>query len=318
MPHHYSRKIYNRGVTPARLRSYILLLIVSAIWGFAGPVIKFTLTDFDPVTFLTYRFFLTSLLLVPLWLFLEPKTHLSTLTKRDWLIVTASGLLGSTGNLLPLFYGFSLTTSLDGTIISSSSPIVTALAGHYFLKDRVTRREQIGLLIAFFGSAVIVIQPFLETGRLFTGNFLGNLLVLLGNFTWTAYVILTKKGLRDNLSPLFLTTSMFFLGFLSLLPIFLFTGNWSLATASPSSHLGVVYMALISGALAYFLYQKGQKSIEVSEANIFSYLSPLFAFPLAYFWLHESPTVYMLIGSAVIALGVLIASLKPHPPNPHQ
>ena len=318
LPHTHTQPIYNESVTSTRTRAYLLLLIVSAIWGAAGPIIKYTLGYFDPITFLTYRFFLTSLVLIPIWFFVEPHHHLTTLSSKDWVIIILSGLLGSTGNLLPLFYGFSLTTSLDGTVISSSSPIITALAGIYFLRERVTRREQLGLLTAFLGSVIIVIQPFFKTGQIFTGSMAGNLLVLLSNFTWTAYVILTKKGLRDNLSPLFLTTSMFFLGFLSLIPLFIIHNSLFISPLPVSAHLGVIYMALISGALAYFLYQKGQKSIEASEANLFSYLSPLFAFPLAYFWLHEPLTVYMLSGSAIIALGVGIASWKPHPLNLHQ
>ena len=56
----------------ARVRAYILLLIAVAIWGFAGPVIKFTLGYFDPVVFLTYRFFLTSLVIITLLFIIEP------------------------------------------------------------------------------------------------------------------------------------------------------------------------------------------------------------------------------------------------------
>ena len=48
-------------MNPKRLRSYIYLVIVAAIWGAAGPVIKFTLRELPPFTFLTYRFLITSL-----------------------------------------------------------------------------------------------------------------------------------------------------------------------------------------------------------------------------------------------------------------
>jgi drug/metabolite transporter (DMT)-like permease len=71
-------------------------------------------------------------------------------------------------------------------------------------------------------------------------------------------------------------------------------------------------MAVFSGALAYFLYTKAQKTIEISEANLFTYLSPFFAAPLAFFWLHESVTPFLIVGSAVTASGILIAELKPH------
>jgi drug/metabolite transporter (DMT)-like permease len=75
-------------------------------------------------------------------------------------------------------------------------------------------------------------------------------------------------------------------------------------------HAGVWYMAILSGTLAYFLYVRGQKSIEVSEAALFNYLQPIFSIPLAVFWLQESLTPTFVIGAIIIACGVIIAEYK--------
>ena len=75
-------------------------------------------------------------------------------------------------------------------------------------------------------------------------------------------------------------------------------------------HLGVWYMALISGTLAYALWIRGQKSIEISEAGVFAYLVPIFAAPLAVLWLGETITTPFIIGSVVVAIGVYIAETK--------
>ena len=74
--------------------------------------------------------------------------------------------------------------------------------------------------------------------------------------------------------------------------------------------LGVIYMALISGTLAYSLWVRGQKTIEISEAGIFSYLTPIYAAPIAIIWLGESITTPFIIGSILIATGVVIAEYK--------
>ena len=109
---------------------------------------------------------------------------------------------------------------------------------------------------------------------------------------------------------------MFLLGFITLLPLALIqSGGVSslinqLTNTPIKPHLGVWYMAILSGAVAYFLYQKAQKTIEASEATLFSYLSPLFAAPLAVFWLGETITPAFLIGGVIIAMGVFIAELK--------
>lgn len=300
----------------ARTKAYIYLIITIVIWGAAGPVIKNTLNYFDPVIFLTYRFFLTSLVLIPLILFFHPHTlsTLNHLTAKDWLIFIGSSLLGTTVQLLLLFKGFELTTAIDGTLISSTSPILSVLAGWWLLKEHVTSREKLGAVVAFLGSVVIIVKPMLETHKLFSGNSLGNLLILLANFAWVGHSIISKTQLRHNLSPLLITTANFFIGFISMLTILLLTHSSSIRytlNAIPySAHFGVIYMALLSGALAYFLFQKAQKSIETSEANTFLFLQPVVATPLAYFWLGENVSATFIVGSVIIGLGVILSNLK--------
>lgn len=223
--------------------------------------------------------------------------------------------MGSAGQLGLLFWGLNLTTSLDGSVINATSPILVAIAGFLFLKEKITRREKIGLFIGFVGSLVIVIQPLFEGYSLFSGNVFGNLLVLTGTLAWVAYVVLTKQGLKHRLSPLLLTTNMFVVGFIvmSLIVIFRYQPSFiyfSLTSAPISAHAGVWYMAVLSGTLAYWLYQKAQKLIEASEANVILYLAPLFTFPVAYFWLNEPITPLLITGSLVIAVGVFISEFR--------
>jgi drug/metabolite transporter (DMT)-like permease len=69
-------------------------------------------------------------------------------------------------------------------------------------------------------------------------------------------------------------------------------------------------MAVFSGNIAYFLWHKAQKTIEVSEAGLFTYLQPIFAIPLAVLWLQETVSLPLLVGGVVTATGVFIAEYK--------
>lgn len=300
-------------MNPHRLRAYLYLLLVALIWGIAGPVIKYTLPDYPPIIFLTYRFFLTILVLIPF--IAKKKIHLPKDNKKLF-ILTLTALLGSTINLGFLFYGYSYTSVLDATLISSTSPLFVVAASSFFLKEKVTKKEKLGLLIAFLGTLLIIIQPIIEDGIFAQKNLFGNILIVFANVSWVFYIILSKYELKKQVTPLLLTTYMFFIGFITLLPFAIFqtrgVGNLitTIVNKPLNAHLGVFYMAFFSGALAYFLYQRGQKTIEASEATLFGYLSPLFAAPLAVFWLKESITSTYLLGGLVIALGVFIAEFK--------
>jgi drug/metabolite transporter (DMT)-like permease len=301
----------------ARHKAYLYLLIVAAVWGFAPPISKTAFSSFPPLIFLTYRFLITNFLLIPLLLIFEPDTwhKLSLLKSNDWLKLILSGILGSTFQLGLLFWGLDLTTSLDASILGAIPPILVAIGGAIFLREKITRLQTWGLAIAFTGTLVIVLQPVLSGQGLFSGSFAGNFLVFLGGVCWAIYVLITKQELKHRLSPLLLTTNMFFTGFISisLITIFFYKPlaiSSMLSTAPLHSHLSVIYMAFISGALAYFLYQKAQSFLSASEADIFLYLSPIFTAPLAYFWLGEPITVPLIIGSLIIALGVIISEIK--------
>jgi len=300
-------------MNPHRLRAYLYLLLVALIWGIAGPVIKHTLPNYPPVIFLTYRFFLSTLIFIPFFLFKKirfPKN------RNKLFVLTLTALFGSTINLSFLFYGYNYTSVLDASLISSTSPLFVVAASSILLKERVTKKEKIGLMIAFLGTLIIIIQPLIENGIFAQKNLLGNLFIVLANISWIFFIILSKYELKKHITPLFLTSYMFFVGLITLLPIAIIQtkGLGNLITTiidKPiSAHLGVFYMAFFSGALAYFLYQRGQKTIEASEATLFGYLSPLFAAPLAVFWLKESLTSTYLLGGMVIAIGVFIAEFK--------
>ncbi|MBI4057828.1 DMT family transporter [Candidatus Microgenomates bacterium] len=301
-------------MTNSRLLAYGMLLITAAIWGIATPIIKFTLNDFPFIIFLTYRFFLTSLVLLPIYVFTHKgKNFLAALSRREVMTIIAVGLLGSSINLGLLFWGLEHTTAIFASLLSDISPIFVALASIVFLKERISSLEKVGLGIAFLGASILTFSPSFADG---TSSVFGNLLILLANFAWVGYVILAKAELRERTSPLFLITTSFILGFITMLPLALWqTGSIAgltnfIAQQPLASHMGVWYMALISGALAYWLFQEGQRRIEASQASIFIYLSPIFAIPLSVVWLGEKITLPIVIGATVTIIGVVIAEYK--------
>lgn len=298
-------------MNPYRSRAYLLLLIASIIWGIAGVVIKYTLYAFPTLIFLTYRFGIASVAAAVTFLLLGFRAP------KDKKVLAYSlfyGFLTSTVALGLLFFGTEQTTAIDAILISATAPISIAAAGAFFLKEHVTAREKIGIGIAFAGTAVTILEPVIKSGGGFIG-FGGNLLVFASVLVGTATAVLAKILLRKDLDPLYATNMSFIVGFLTIAPVaFLTYGPWEIVkiiTSTPLSYqLGVFYMALISGTLAYILWHKAQKTIEVGEVGLFAYLYPVFGTPLAIVWLKEKISVPFLIGATIIAVGVAVAEYK--------
>lgn len=289
-----------------RLKAYLSLLVVSIIWGIAGPVIKATLHYLPPFTFLFYRFLFASVVCLPIFAYQwsRQEIRLTDLPKLFFM-----GLMSTTINLSLIFLGFERTTALDGSLISAVTPIFIVIGGVAFFKDKVTKIEKIGLAAVILGTLITVIQPLIEGNILAQKNLMGNLLILAAGIQWTAYVLLAKEDFKRH-SPLVLTTSASLVGLLTFLPL-AFGESQLKVSFTPVSLGGVLYMAFFSYILAYFFYNFGVSQIEVSEAAVFSYLQPLFAAPLAVWWLKETITFPFLLGAAIIIVGVILTEYKP-------
>ena len=299
----------------ARIRAYLLLFIASAIWGIAGPVIKYTLEFIPPGIFLFYRFAIAGIFAVITLSFFKaswPKSN----SQKFWIFLYC--FLNTTVVLGLLFLGYAKTSAITGSLINAVYPVIVAVVGVFFLKEHVTHREKLGIGITLTGVGLTIIN-------LNSIAFEGNLLVLASLIVGVISAVMAKLLLRKNLSPFALTQLSFLIGLITTTPIVLYfypplSIVQSLISVPLSVHAGVWYMALLSGTLAYSLWHIGQKSIEIGETALFSYLYPIFVIPLSFFWLHEQITWVHWTSAAIIATGVFIAQTKPRisPPAGHQ
>ena len=297
-------------MTAHRIRAYIYLLIVAVIWGVAGPVIKFTFGGIAPLPFLAYRFSISAIISFFYFLAVKPKFPKPGKTIPLSILY---GLLAYTVALGLLFSGLEKTTVLDLTLIGIFAPLLIVFSGALFFRDHITKRERVGILIVFLGSVATVFVP------IFTNHsnvkFSGNIMLLLFLVADVTAVLLAKKLVQMKVNSLSLVNLGFVVGALTIIPFTLYINGYqetiqAITNLPLKYHLGVWYMALLSGTLAYYLAVKANKSIEISEAAIFKYLQPLFGVPLAVFWLGEKITIYFVIGAVIITVGIIIAEVK--------
>ncbi|HBC45210.1 MAG: UAA transporter family [Candidatus Collierbacteria bacterium GW2011_GWB1_45_35] len=291
-------------LSPSRFKAYSFLLLNTALWGFAAPIIKYSLNFTTPAQFLFYRYLIATLIFFPI--FLLHRSHASPHTPKTnyrWLITLA--LLGTPLTLLPLFYGLQATTSIEASILESSSPIFIILGSIIFLKETLKRREWFGLTIAIGGTLILALEPFLTGHSLSSLSIKGNILVIVSDIIWATFLIFSKK---INIDPIKLT----FTSFVISIPFFLImvlvekTGFTLASQAVP----GILFMAIGGSIIAFWAYQEGQRLIEASEAAIFTYLKPAFSVPLSILWLREPFTPVTILATAVIISGVYLSEKR--------
>ena len=208
--------------------------------------------------------------------------------------------------------GLDNTTVLDLTLIGIIGPIVVLLGGALFFHEHITKREKVGITIVLIGVLLNSLFPIIKSEGI---RLTANILLLSYLVADSSSILIAKKLSRYNIKSANLTNLAFIIGALTLLPVTIIIYGWTdfylqISTLPLKYHLGVWYMAIFSGSIAYYLFVRAQKSIEVSEAVLFNYLQPIVTIPLAIIWLNERLSTSFILGAIIIAIGLIIAGYK--------
>lgn len=290
-------------MSKSRKLAVLALLYNSIIWGAAFPITKPVFEILSPLQYLFLRYLLAGILSIPIFLIYYHKKHpkISKIIKP--LLLELAALVFP---ILILYQGLSNTSALEASLIGSTGPLFVILGGIVFLKEKESRREWQGLTLSLFGSLLLIFEP-LWNGHGFVGSSLtGNLQILFYNLLWAIYAVFAKKYYKKS-PPLslgaltYLITACiyaFILSYYSSLP------SLSLLITHNSLFLPIIYMAIPGGIVANIFYLYASSRIEVSEANLFTYLNGIWAIPASYLLLGEKPTITALIAISLIAYGV--------------
>ena len=296
----------NNGRKPA----YLALLASAVFWGVASPIIKKSFETTTPLLFLAYRFlFVIILATIPFLLYQKKQGKIKKPLK-----LLSIGFVSFPLNLLLLFYGIQRTSAMEAALLAALNPVFFNLGGFLFLKEKIAKREQLGLLTSVLGTLMIIIEPLFNID-VFNGekHLLGNLLVVIGGIVGVAGLIWAKEENKNynHRQISYFSFLSAFITFTLLAVIFepSFTGGF-LAIFSKPAIWGILYMAVFGSVIAYSCLIYGQSLIEVSEASLFTYLQPLFAIPLAVLWLNEKITLAFFMGAFLILLGVFLTEYK--------
>jgi drug/metabolite transporter (DMT)-like permease len=273
----------------------------ASIWGGMYVVSKVVLEIIPPFTLVTLRLILGTLsLLVVLFIKGFPK-----ISRKQTLQVLGVGFVGYGISLGFQFLGTKLSTAANGSLVTSATPAFVLLFAWMLLKERITARRLIALILATLG-VIAVIDP--RSAQLKPELFLGNLFLIGAAVTWALYSVLVRKVTQDTDVLLF---SM--LAFIGGLPVSIPAGAWELSTVGVGEITmgvvgGVLFIGIISTALAMVLWNTAFAYVDASLASLTFFAQPVVGTLLGWLFLHEHITPLFLLGGLLIGIGLLISS----------
>jgi DME family drug/metabolite transporter len=221
------------------------------------------------------------------------------LPRRDLLIMLLNGIFMAASQAC-YFVAIRYTGVTIATLLSVCvSPLLVTGISVLLKLERPSVRALIAVACALVGSVLLV---GLNTPAGAQDNLLlGAVLSIVAALTYAA-TIFWGRFLAGSYHPLQVMTFTFGSGALALIPINLLSGAVAIHTGE--GWLYALYLGLVPTALAYWMFQKGLRSVTPTTASVSTLLEPTVAALLAWALFGE-----MLPGTGVIGAGLLILSI---------
>ena len=273
----------------------------AAIWGGMYVVSKVILEIIPPFALVSLRLLLGILTLAIVLL----ARSFPSVPRKQRLQVIGVGFVGYGISLSLQFLGTKLSTAANGSLVTSATPAFVLLFAWILLRESITPRRLIALILATLG-VIAVIDP--RSAQLNPELFLGNILLLGAAVTWALYSVLVRKA-TQNLDVLPFSLIAFFGG----LPVTIPAGVWEVGTIGVGEITigvigGILFLGVISTALAMVLWNTAFALVEASLASLTFFAQPVVGSFLGWLFLGEKITPLFLLGGCLIGIGLVIAS----------
>jgi drug/metabolite transporter (DMT)-like permease len=282
-------------------------LLLAAIWGSSFLFTRVAVVEFGPLPIAAARVAIAAAVLFPLmwWNGLVPQF------RRHWKAVMLIGLFNS-GIPFALF-AFALLAISTGlsAILNATVPLFGALVAWGWLKDRPTGTRVLGLVIGFFGVALLAWDK--ASFRPDASGIAPAWAVLACLLATVSYAFAASGAKRylSGLPPLVTATGsqMGATAGLALPALWL----WPAQMPGTQAWLAVVVVGVLCTGFAYILYFRLIEHSGPARALAVTFLIPVFAVTYGAIFLDEAVTAWMLFCGAIIVCGTALSTglLKP-------
>lgn len=280
--------------TPA-LRDYLILILLSAIWGASFLFLRISSPVFGPFFLIELRVVSGLLVLLP-WCLLIGKQHE---VLANWKPIFVLSLCNMSLPFCLLAYATLSIGAGFASIINATVPFFTALIAFTLWRHRLPLMAVVGMLVGFAGVVLLMLD---YSGPLAANaNLLAIAAALLGSLSYGLAINIMAQYL-PAVSGVAVTTGSLLFSSITLLPFAL----WYMPEEMPTGAiwLSVLSLGAVCTGFAFVLFYSLINRIGRNLAVTNTFLIPLFSLFWGNLFLAEEITLFMLFACTLVLTGV--------------
>ncbi|HVE59182.1 MAG TPA: EamA family transporter [Pyrinomonadaceae bacterium] len=212
------------------------------------------------------------------------------------------------GTLSCFVYANKTTTAANAIFLQYTAPIYILILSPFILKEKFRVSDLITVVICLAGMSLFFLEPQTSANKLASNVFAGNIAALAsGVFFGLYFVFLRHPRSLANRNP---ALSVFYGNLLIVLFMLPFLFN-NPPEPKINDILAILYLGIFQIGIAYVFFTIGiARGVRSLDASIIGFVEPLLNPIWVFLFLKERPSVWAILGGAIIIGGVIFHTVK--------
>jgi drug/metabolite transporter (DMT)-like permease len=290
-------------VPSPHVRAVLQALFVTFLWSTSWVFIKIGLDEIPALTFAGLRYGLAFLILLPLLLRDDVRGSVARLTRREWALLAALGVVMYGLTQGAQFLALERLPAQTTSLVLSFSPVVVAIFGRALLAERPAPLQVAGAALFLVGAGT-----FLYPASFPPGQVVGLIVAVVGLLANAGAALLGRSVNRSTtLPPVAVTLISIGIGSLVLLGAGI--GTQGLPDLSLRGWAIVVWLAAVNTAFAFTLWNATLRRLSALESSVVNNTMLIQIAILAWLFLGEELGPRQIVGLVLASAGTLVVQL---------
>jgi drug/metabolite transporter (DMT)-like permease len=298
----------NTNTTPSMTgKAWLMLITLSILWGGSFFFVEVAVNEVPTFTLVLFRVGLGAL---GLWGYLLLRRRALPMNWTFWWPFFVMAFLNNVVPFTLIVWGQSHIASGLASILNAATPFFTViLASLLISEERFTINRIVGVIIGFFGVAILIGPDFLAT----IGDSVLAQLACLGAAVSYAFAgVFARKSTIFKARPADAATAQLTAAAILILPVAIFAdGPATLALPSMPAVASILGLGFLATSIAYVLYFRILATAGAVNLLLVTFLVPVTAVVLGVLVLGEVMTEMQILGAIGIAIALSVIDGRP-------
>ena len=280
-------------------KEYIYAIISVLLWSTTATVTKLLLGNLDSMQILLFASLFATIFLFIINCIRGNIKEIKKYKLKDFLKISIIGILGTFLYNLFLYLGINTMQASQAFIINYLWPIMTVIFACIILKEKITIRKIIAIIVSFIG--VIIVSSNGNLLNIEKSSIIGTIYCIIAAISYGLFSVLNKKQNYNK----FTSMMLFYLTSFCISLIYCLCAK-KIFIPEINQLLGLFWIGVFTSAIAFTSWALALEKGDTARISNIAYLTPFISLLWISVILKEKLSIYSVLGLVIIIFGIFI------------